>query len=393
MRNMKWYLRAALLLPLATVNYLKTQGTKGRAILIGVPAAVLVLILALALHHRDGKPEAAPVMAETSAVETAAVETTPTPPPTPSPVTITLSFAGDCTLGMDDYLGYEDSFNQAYDREGPAFFLEKVKPIFAADDLTVVNFEGPLTESTEKEDKSFAFKGHAEYASVLTEGAVEAANLANNHSHDYGDEGFDDTKTALDQAGITHFGYEDVAIVEVGGVKVGLTGQFTVYENPQHLEDLRNNIQTLKDRGAEVIVACFHWGMENDDTPDPDQVELAHAAIDAGAHLVIGHHPHVLQGVEVYQGRYIVYSVGNFCFGGNYSPPDYDAMIFQQTFTIQDGQVLTDDQVEVIPCLTSSAAGYNNFQPIPAEGEEKQRILEKLRDISDGLGEINIFEE
>ena len=154
MRNMKWYLRAALLLPLATVNYLKTQGTKGRAILIGVPAALLVLILALALHHRDGKPEAAPVMAEASAVETAAVETTPTPPPTPSPVTITLSFAGDCTLGMDDYLGYEDSFNQAYDREGPAFFLEKVKPIFAADDLTVVNFEGPLTESTEKEDKS-----------------------------------------------------------------------------------------------------------------------------------------------------------------------------------------------------------------------------------------------
>ena len=222
---------------------------------------------------------------------------------------------------------------------------------------------------------------------------MEAANLANNHSHDYGDAGFDDTKTALDQAGITHFGYEDVAIVEVGGVKVGLTGQFTVYENPQHLEDLRNNIQTLKDRGAEVIVACFHWGMENDDTPDPDQVELAHAAIDAGAHLVIGHHPHVLQGVEVYQGRYIVYSVGNFCFGGNYSPPDYDAMIFQQTFTIQDGQVLSDDQVEVIPCLTSSAAGYNNFQPIPAEGEEKQRILEKLRDISDGLGEINIFEE
>ena len=124
------------------------------------------------------------------------------------------------------------------------------------------------------------------------------------------------------------------AVVEAGGVKVGLTGLFTVYEDPQHREDLLANIQKLKDQGAQVIVACFHWGFENDYTPEGDQVALAHAAIDAGAHLVIGHHPHVVQGVEVYQGRYIVYSLGNFCFGGNYSPPDYDAMIVKAKATL-----------------------------------------------------------
>ena len=400
MRKIAWYLKAAALLPLATWNYLK----KNRK--MGLLAVALILVIAVGIvggltarHRRNREP--APDLAQTTAdqVQTlppsSAPASTPTPTPAPSPASVTLTFAGDCTLGMDDNLGYSDSFNETFDREGPDYFLQAVKPLFEEDDLTVVNFEGPLTEETDKADKSFAFKGHAEFAGVLSAGSVEAANLANNHSHDYGDQGYLDTEEALDRAGITHFGFDDVAVVEAGGVKVGLTGLFTVYEDPQHREDLLANIQKLKDQGAQVIVACFHWGFENDYTPEGDQVALAHAAIDAGAHLVIGHHPHVVQGVEVYQGRYIVYSLGNFCFGGNYSPPDYDAMIFRQTFTIRDGEVLTDDEIQVIPCLTSSSVdqNFNDYRPVPADGEDKQRILEELRDISEGLGEINIFAE
>jgi poly-gamma-glutamate synthesis protein (capsule biosynthesis protein) len=129
-----------------------------------------------------------------------------------------------------------------------------------------------------------------------------------------------------------------------------------------------------------------------DYTPEADQVELAHAAIDAGATLVIGHHPHVLQGVEVYQGRYIVYSLGNFCFGGNSNPPDYDCMIFQQTFTVTDGVPAADADIQVIPCSVSSSSSVNNYQPTPATGSEYDRIWAKLASITQDLGDKNIFE-
>lgn len=310
----------------------------------------------------------------------------PSPSPSPTPVSITLSFAGDCTLGMDQSFGYSGSFNAAYDAYGPAYFLQNVQSIFAQDDLTVVNFEGTLTDSDERADKTWAFRGDPAYAKVLSEGSVEAVNLANNHSSDYGEESLTDTKSALDAEEIVHFGFEDTALVEVQGVKVGLLGMYTVYTD-DYIPTLQRLIGSLQDQGAQVIVASFHWGFENSYTPEQDQRELAHAAIDAGAHLVIGHHPHVLQGIEEYNGRYIAYSLGNFCFGGNYDPSDYDCIIAQQTFTVSGTQVNTQGQFQAIPCSVSSAADYNNYQPTPAQDSEKERILEKLQDLSDGLSQ------
>lgn len=293
---------------------------------------------------------------------------------------------------MDDYLGYSGSLNEAYDQKGGAYFLQNVKDIFSQDDLTVVNFEGTLTDSRDRANKTYAFHGDPAYTDILTSASVEVGNLANNHTQDYGDQGFSDTKAALDLAGISHFGFEDTLILEVKGVKVGFTGQFTVYEGPEHLELLKQNIQSLKNQGAQLIIANFHWGLEKDTTPEADQIQLAHAAIDAGAHLVIGHHPHVLQGVEVYKGRYICYSLGNFCFGGNTNPPDYDCIIFQQTFTVSGDTVEINDQINFIPCSVSSTSGYNDYCPTPAEGSEQTRIMEKLRLLSDGLGDTNIFD-
>ena len=301
-----------------------------------------------------------------------------------SPVSLTLSVVGDCTLGTDETFDYDTSLNAYYENYGADYFLQNVKDIFSADDLTIANFEGTLTDSDEREDKTFAFKAPASYASILTGGSVEAVNTANNHSHDYGEQSFDDTLAALDDAGIVHFGYDETAVMDVKGIKVGLVGIYELYDHLEREQQLKDNIAKVKADGAQLIVAIFHWGNETETVPDSNQTTLGRIAIDEGADLVCGHHPHVLQGIETYKGRNIVYSLGNFCFGGNSSPSDMDTMIYQQTFTIDADGVKKDNVTNIIPCSISSATydGYNNYQPTPAEGDEATRILGKINERS-----------
>ena len=301
-----------------------------------------------------------------------------------SPVSLTLSVVGDCTLGTDETFDYDTSLNAYYENYGADYFLQNVKDIFSTDDLTIANFEGTLTDSDEREDKTFAFKAPASYASILTGGSVEAVNTANNHSHDYGEQSFDDTLAALDDAGIVHFGYDETAVMDVKGIKVGLVGIYELYDHLEREQQLKDNIAKVKADGAQLIVVIFHWGNETETVPDSNQTTLGRIAIDDGADLVCGHHPHVLQGIETYKGRNIVYSLGNFCFGGNSSPSDMDTMIYQQTFTIDADGVKKDNVTNIIPCSISSAAydGYNNYQPTPAEGDEATRILGKINERS-----------
>lgn len=317
--------------------------------------------------------------------------------------TITISAAGDCTLGTDEGFNYKRSFKGKYDAvQDPAYFFQNVQPVFAQDDLTIVNMEGTLTEETTREPKQFAFKGDAEYAKILTAGAVETANLANNHSFDYGKKSYEDTITALEAEGISSFGYEKTAVMDIKGVKVGLAGVYELAEHIDCKQDLLDNIASLKEQGAQIIIVSFHWGQEKENVPSDVQVELAHAAVDNGADLVLGHHPHVLQGIEEYKGKNIVYSLGNFCFGGNSAPSDMDTMIFQQTFTVKDGKLQEDNVTNILPCKISSAyeEGYNNYQPILAEGEQKEKIFERLSEYSqkaqeagDRLAQKNVVQD
>lgn len=308
-------------------------------------------------------------------------------------VSFTISAVGDCTFGTDENFAYEVSMPAKYDEVGDFnYFFENVKSVFEEDDLTIVNFEGTLTDSTTREDKQFAFKADKSYAEILTDGFVEAANLANNHSKDYGEQSYNDTMDALDEAGITNFGYDRVAIKKVKGIKVGLVGTYVLADGLGVKDSMEKNIQDLKDEGAQVIIASFHWGEEKAEYPNDVQVELAHAAIDAGADLVLGHHPHVLQGIEQYKGKNIVYSLGNFCFGGNMYPSDMDTMIFQQTFTLKGGKLQEDNVTNIIPCSISSVEDYNNYQPTPAAGEKETEILNKITQRSQGLSNENTEE-
>lgn len=304
------------------------------------------------------------------------------------PVSLTVSVVGDCTLGTDENFDYDTSLNAYYESYGADYFFANVKSIFSADDLTIANFEGTLTDSEAREDKQFAFKAPADFADILTAGSIEAVNTANNHSHDYGEQSFSDTMAALDSRGIVHFGYDETAVMEIKGVKVGLVG---IYELNDHLgreEQLKQNIAKVKEDGAQIIIVIFHWGNEKEEVPDSNQTTLGRLAIDEGADLVCGHHPHVLQGIEEYKGKNIVYSLGNFCFGGNSYPSDMDSMIFQQTFTVDQNGLKEDNVTNIIPCSISSDYDYNNYQPTPAEGEEADRIMQKIKERSSWIPAI-----
>lgn len=306
----------------------------------------------------------------------------------PEVISLTISAAGDCTLGTDEYFYYPTSLPAKFEKEGAAFFFEKVKPVFEADDLTIVNMEGTLTEETDrKPNEQFCFKGDKELVNILTEGSVEAANLANNHTIDYGEKSYTDTIEVLEEEGISAFGNETTSIVDVKGIQVGLLGTYELDRHMDCEEEMIQNIENLKEEGAQMIIASFHWGIERANIPNETQVALAHSAIDYGADLVLGHHPHVLQGIEEYKGKNIVYSLANFCFGGNSGPKDMDTMIFQQTFTFTDGKLQEDNVTNVIPCKVSSVyeTRVNNYQPMPVDGETGEAILERIRQYTDAL--------
>ena len=301
-------------------------------------------------------------------------------------VKITVSMVGDCTLGTDEQFDKSSNFDAFYIvKKDPGYFFQGVKDVFAADDLTVINMEGTLTESNTRQDKTYAFKGAPKYTEIMTAGNIDAANLANNHSKDYGEQSYTDTIQYLEGAGIATFGYERTSVLDVKGIKVGLVGIYVLADGMGRQQQVIDNIQSVKEQGAQVVIVSFHWGTEKATYPDDTQKTLAHTAIDNGADLVVGHHPHVLQGIEEYNGKNIVYSLGNFCFGGNRNPADKDTMIFQQTFTFAKGELVLDNVKNIIPCSLSSVQEYNDYQPTILEGSESERVLQKIQELSAGL--------
>lgn len=292
-----------------------------------------------------------------------------------------MSAAGDCTLGVDSR--YNTSFNSYYARHGSAFFLRNVKKVFSKDDLTIVNFEGTLTNASARASKAFTFKGPAKYVNILKKGSVEVVNLANNHSRDFLSKGFNDTKRTLKSNRIPYSYKTTIAYKTINGVKMAFLG-FNELDGVSK-KQLKTGVTRAKRKGAKVIVVSFHWGIEKEYRPNATQKSFGRYAIDCGASVVLGHHPHVLQGVEKYKGRYIVYSLGNFCFGGNNNPKDKDTMIFQQTFTVKDGKLAKDGNARVIPCSLSGKSYTNTFQPRVLTGASKNRVMKKIRNLSSGM--------
>ena len=301
--------------------------------------------------------------------------------------TVTLSAIGDCTLGADQSFNTTINFDAFAMVNGNDYFFRKVADILENDDVTFANLEGTLTTSNAREVKQYAFKGDPSYTEILTSGSVEVVTLANNHSSDYGEQSLTDTQMYLTEAGIDYCMGDTYVLKKINGVKTAFIGIYVLRDGMERETQVRETIEAAKADGADLVIAGFHWGSEKASTPDETQTSLAHIAIDCGADLVVGHHPHVLQGIEKYNGKYIVYSLGNFCFGGNTAPSDTDTMIFRQTFTIRDGKVQDDDRIEIVPCSISSSEGYNDYQPMPANEAASQRIMERINQYSEPFGQ------
>ena len=300
--------------------------------------------------------------------------------------TVTVSAVGDCTLGTDESFNTSTSFNAYEAMNGTSYFFQNVRSILEADDATFANFEGTLTTETARESKEYAFKGDPSYTRILTDGSIDVVTLANNHSSDYGAKSLTDTEEALDAAGIDYCIGDKIAVKEVNGIPTAFIGIYVLNDGMAREEQVKQTIAAAKQQGAKLVIVAFHWGTEKATEPDETQKSLAHTAIDCGADLVVGHHPHVLQAIEYYKGKYIAYSLGNFCFGGNSAPSDMDTMIFQQTFTIEKGEVQADAAATVVPCSISSTAGYNDYQPTPTEGDASTSVIDRLNTMSANYG-------
>lgn len=336
----------------------------------------LVLICLLLLGCQD-KPDA-PSVPAASVPSSSAQPSPPIPsavaPAKPPPVTITISAVGDCTLGGGIENGIDVTpFDQmmAKHKDDLTYPFSGVLELFRNDDVTIANLEGTLTSSTEPiAEGKFHFRGKPEYARILKESSIEVANLANNHTGDFGGRGLEHTRQALRNAGVGISGNGIVDRRTIRGIEVinvGFTGIHMT--RPK----VKSEIEMAK-KPQNLVIASFHWGMEGTHDVIDIQREFGRLAIDAGADVVLGHHPHVVQAIETYQGKHIVHSLGNFVFGANTNPQKVESMIYRATFVEQDGRMVPSAS-EVVPVLLCALLPCPEFRPVPIQGEAKQKFL------------------
>ena len=354
-------------------------------------------ILALTIKLRLNTPElpvasAEPVIAQLDVSPTPSPTPTPepTPTPTPEPKTYTLSVIGDCTLWSNaNYAqhpaGYAGVINGDY-----SYPFSNTIQYFENDDFTIANFECILSDKNLTYDYTqvyFPFIAPTEYANIIIDGGVDFVTTANNHIMDCYEAGETSTYDTLEAYGIP-FGKEGQAQLYTtdSGLVIGVycSGKDLAPNKDKAL----NAIQQLIDDGAEYIICAFHWGQELYYEPNQAQIDLAHACIDAGADLIYGSHTHCLQPIEEYGDGLILYSMGNWTFGGSTMPSDPDTAIVQVELTRNDDGSISRTGMDVIPCCVSSKIdaamaneqNYNDYKPTPYEegSEGYNRVLSKL---------------
>jgi hypothetical protein len=339
-------------------------------VLLGFLAVLLTSVIAL----RAAVTPASAQAAESPSPAVATPKPTATPTPTPEAKYYTISFIGDCTLASSQYNNdFEAKMNGDY-----SYPFKNTVKYFKDDDLTVANLECTFSDKKMTSDGTFYFLAPSSYAQILVDGGVDFVTTANNHRHDFAEAGITDTEAALDAVKVPHAGEDETCICDMDGVKVGMYCLFNGLVPTA--AKVKSGVESLKSQGAEYIICCLHWGVEGSYKVTSDQETAAHAAIDAGANVVYGSHPHVLQRIEKYNGGVIMYSMGNWSFGGNTAPRDRDTAIVQVKVKVDpDGKISTDGYT-AIPCCLSSTASVNDYCPKPydTDSAEYKRTMTKL---------------
>lgn len=358
----------------------RLQRGRLRIRLLAIPLLLLCAALLTSgfLPGRGGAPVAQALQPQTSTEQTELLPSQPTSEDS-APVdqsvqredgTFLLSFAGDCTLGAE-YAGWNKSGNfPSVVGDNYAYPFSNVRDLFTQDDFTFVNLECALTDHNVPAEKEYRFRGLPAYGQILTEGGIEAVTLANNHSLDYGTTGLADTRQVLSDLDIAAGGDKETFLCTT---ERGLTiGVYTAYHIGK--TEVRNAMESLRQQGAQVLIAAFHMGTEGSYTPTAWQQEMCRYAADCGAHIVYNSHPHVLQPIERRNGSVILYSMGNFCFGGNRNPTDKDTAVVQVTVQLNDDGIAEVAEVSAIPCSVSSRSDRNDYCPTPYAPDSKAYI-------------------
>ncbi len=308
--------------------------------------------------------------------------------------TLTLTFTGDCTLGSEQIKQYlPDSLVQVAQQVGYDYFFENVRDLTMNDDLTVINLENVFSDYANEENKNkvYRFRAPKEYVKIITGSGVEACNLANNHTYDFGSQGLRNTKKTLDEAGIGWFGDRDYYIWEKNGIKIALFGMWNS-QYQSNKEWYAEKIASLKeDEGVNCVIFTFHCGQEYSGVHNPSQEKFSKFAINAGCDLVVMHHPHVVQGITTINNRYVVYSLGNFVFGGNCKVRALETMVVQALLTFDDAGQFKGSQLKIYPMHISDDPEVNHYQPQRVAGEEAENVLELVR--ADSTIEIPAYDE
>jgi poly-gamma-glutamate synthesis protein (capsule biosynthesis protein) len=297
---------------------------------------------------------------------------------------LTLAFVGDLLpAGSVARLMAKNGYDYPY---------REARSLLESADITAGNLETAITDrGTPEDNKQYLFRGPKEALPALREAGFDVLNLANNHTLDYGWDGLQDTMDALDLHGLRHMGagadvhraFEPV-YVEAKGMTVAYIGATNVVPKvswkagPKQpgLAELYNPayaveaVKAAKEK-ADLVVVMVHWGVERADQPINEQIVKGRKLIDAGADLIIGSHPHVLQGFESYNGKWIAYSLGNFVFNTTASPR-----------TSETGVLTASCRKDGSCRLRFHPMQARNSQPSPMDDEAGQALLSRLRALS-----------
>lgn len=298
---------------------------------------------------------------------------------------VTMTFVGDVMMS--------DKVEGILKEQGYDYPYTHVKSFFEQADLSIANLETPITKNGTKQIKEYSYQSSPEALPPLAAAGIDLVNLANNHSMDRGPDGLLDTLKHLDDAAIAHVGagknieeaYQPV-IMEKNGMKLAFLGlshvipeaSWKATKNGPGLTQVYNPTDAEKaianaKQEADVVIVIAHWGIEREDMRSKEQKNLAMRFIDAGADLIVGSHPHVLQGFEQYKGKWIAYSLGNFIFSTNEYPKTLETAILQVTMT-KDG----NSEINIVPVLTQYAL------PKPMIGNKADELLKRISSISIG---------